>query len=235
MIRAWATLITAAPKSPHSHDIIKKVASYAEQAVIGVETRFAQQMMADTSTITFFFVLAATFVAVRWFLFSESAAAPSSSATGPQSTTRPQTQRGPRRTVTPGMIEVVQALAPSLTVDQIRYDLERTGDIEATVERYLTSGTLPFPPHSRPVSQPASRPGTAASTSSSSPSTVDLITKYELNHHVKSTDDILSKPAEKIKWSNSKEERQQQLRRQQQEMILRARRKLELKMTEQAP
>lgn len=124
------------------------------------------------------------------------------------------------------MVEVVQTLAPGMTEAQIRYDLERTGSVETTVERYLSMGSLPFPPGYN-----AAAPGISSSSSSSSRSNkTDLISRYGLSESLKNiSDDILNKPVEKTKWSTSKEERQAQLKKQQAEMILRARRKLELK------
>lgn len=57
-----------------------------------------------------------------------------------------QSHRNSRRAVTESMIEVVQSIAPMLTVEQIRYDLENTGNVEATVNRFMELGDLPFPP-----------------------------------------------------------------------------------------
>ncbi|RCK64886.1 Coupling of ubiquitin conjugation to ER degradation protein 1 [Candida viswanathii] len=62
------------------------------------------------------------------------------------SVTSTQSRRGGRRQVTDSMIEVVQSIAPMLTVEQIRYDLENTGNVEATVNRFMELGDLPFPP-----------------------------------------------------------------------------------------
>ena len=73
--------------------------------------------------------------------------APSSSSSSSSSTTTTAThQRRGRRPVTDSMIEVVQSIAPMLTVEQIRYDLENTGNVEATVNRFMELGDLPFPP-----------------------------------------------------------------------------------------
>lgn len=51
-----------------------------------------------------------------------------------------------RRPVTRDMIEVVKVIAPDMSEKQIEYDLQRTGNIELTVSRYLRQGTLPVPP-----------------------------------------------------------------------------------------
>ncbi|CCH59149.1 hypothetical protein TBLA_0B03070 [Henningerozyma blattae CBS 6284] len=50
-----------------------------------------------------------------------------------------------KRKVTQDMIEVVQTLAPSLSVAQIRYSLKQTGSVETTVEDFL-SGKEMFDP-----------------------------------------------------------------------------------------
>ena len=72
---------------------------------------------------------------------------------------QPAVEQGSRRRihhVTPQMIEIVQQVAPSLTEEQISYDLEQTGDVNRTVDRFLNHGTLPFPPGCGPTeSSPA--------------------------------------------------------------------------------
>lgn len=102
-----------------------------------------------------------------------------------------------RRPVTQSMIEVVQAIAPNVSVAQIRWDLEKTGNIEATVERYLSEGTLPHPPKYDP--EPASSSSTRNPTEPSK--------------------------ASKMEWKNTKEERQEQLLKQRQIMLEDARKK----------
>lgn len=51
-----------------------------------------------------------------------------------------------RHRVTPQMIDAVQQIGPGLTREQIEYDLQRTGNVNVTVDRYLDQGSLPFPP-----------------------------------------------------------------------------------------
>lgn len=48
----------------------------------------------------------------------------------------------PRFNVTQDMITAVQAVAPGLSVAQIRADLQLTGNVQSTVDRYLTN-TIP--------------------------------------------------------------------------------------------
>ena len=50
-----------------------------------------------------------------------------------------------RRPVTDSMIEVVLTIAPTLTEEQIRLDLEKTGSVEATIDNYMANGNLPQP------------------------------------------------------------------------------------------
>lgn len=66
------------------------------------------------------------------------------SATGKAVTKTPKKRR--KRRVTEGMIEIVSTLAPHLHHDQIKYDLEKTGSVEITVERLLKGEEFEFPP-----------------------------------------------------------------------------------------
>ncbi|KAI5961690.1 CUE1 [Candida theae] len=50
-----------------------------------------------------------------------------------------------KRPVTDSMIEVVQTIAPNLTVEQIRADLEKSGSVEATIDNFMANGDLPHP------------------------------------------------------------------------------------------
>ncbi|KAL3241253.1 Cue1p [Nakaseomyces bracarensis] len=62
-------------------------------------------------------------------------------------------RRTSRRPVTQAMIDTVRNVAPSLHIEQIRYDLESTGSVETTVERFLNGQTFPFPPDYVPESE----------------------------------------------------------------------------------
>jgi coupling of ubiquitin conjugation to ER degradation protein 1 len=136
----------------------------------------------------------------------------------------PVRQRDYRRPVDNSMIEVVQTIAPNLSVEQIRYDLERTGSVETTVERYLAQGDLPMPPN-----PPPRRTEPQSQTNTKSKQTGSLAARYNITD--KDDEEFSEKQADpqKPKWSQSKEERQSQLRKQQQEMILRARQKFKQK------
>lgn len=104
----------------------------------------------ETSTVVFFATIAAGFLILRWLIspipdqLEEAAAAHATQRDGRRPT--PSTQS--RRPVTDSMIDVVQAIAPQLTRGQIRMDLERSGLVEVTIDRFMEEGTLPMPPMS---------------------------------------------------------------------------------------
>ncbi|GAV55938.1 hypothetical protein ZYGR_0AZ01100 [Zygosaccharomyces rouxii] len=115
----------------------------------------------DQSTLTFLVTIIIGFVLVKWFtqtdqhpsaqaLTGNQASSGSSSSTSSRGSQQlgSTRQRSPRyrRAVTPDMIEVVQSLAPHLHEEQIRYNLQQTGSVEETVERFLRGDDFPFPP-----------------------------------------------------------------------------------------
>ena len=52
----------------------------------------------------------------------------------------------PKRAITNDMVEIVQTMAPMLSVEQIRYSLSKTGSIELTMNDVLAGKEFPFPP-----------------------------------------------------------------------------------------
>ncbi|SCU89065.1 LAME_0E02102g1_1 [Lachancea meyersii CBS 8951] len=155
----------------------------------------------DFSTVTFLVVLLATFALVKWLLQAEShpsaqrpAASPATgSATGSNSNRSRNittATRRSRRPVTDDMIEVVQNLAPTLHVEQIRFSLEQTGSVEETVERFLRGDELAFPPghtNRNPESSPVAAERGPASRDSpdirkkSNIKPDNLLTKYDID------------------------------------------------------
>lgn len=113
----------------------------------------------DQSSFTFLAVLIISFLFLKWFTKSDSHPSvqhatvngttgnPVVSASAQRQTA---SRRRARRRVTPDMIEVVQSLAPNLHVAQIKYDLERTGSVEETVEKYLRGDAFIYPPDYQP-------------------------------------------------------------------------------------
>lgn len=209
--------------------------------------------MADSSSIAFIAALIAIFFILKWLLNTTESrrnnSNSSANANNNNSSQRqrqqvrdlPIRQRDYRRTVDNSMIEVVQAMAPNLTVEQIRFDLERTGSVETTVDRYLAQGDLPFPPNSSGQSNnnasnnnnSNSGNTSGAAKRSSTGKQGSLVSRYGVPENEDEAREILGKkPVEKPKWSQSKEERQQQLKRQQQEMVLKARQRFKEKEQE---
>lgn len=119
--------------------------------------------MADQGTTLFFVLVITGYIALKWFMSNNeqhpsvqangaSSASTSSSTNGAsngssgRANSRAPRPRRIRRPVNQDMIEVVQSLALHLHPEQIRYDLEQTGSVEATVERFLSGREMPFPP-----------------------------------------------------------------------------------------
>lgn len=190
----------------------------------------------ETSTIIFIAVLAIAFIFLRWLItpiphavpheveeirrsFPQESNASTSATASASSTTNSTTNRRGNREINDLMIEVVQALGPQLTPEQIRYDLERSGSVEATVNRFLENGDLPFPPGYRApapvVEQNHNIP----------PSTVslNLLEKYGIDPE-QSVIDLKEENSQS--WSSDKLERSSNLNKKRQEMILNARKRL---------
>lgn len=178
----------------------------------------------DSTTILFIVTIAVAFIFLRWMILpipqdsefplpNTGSSATSSTttlnssrvsgsgsgsnsglSTGRNTTTR---RRGGARPVTDSMIEVVQTIAPSLTVEQIRYDLENTGSVEVTIDKYMETGTLPFPPgYVAPRAEPALASNEEVNQkkekSVSERETIDLIKRYgiDINNPVSGNEDI---------------------------------------------
>lgn len=178
----------------------------------------------DSTTILFIVTIAVAFIFLRWMILpipqdsefplpNTGSSATSSTttlnssrvsgsgsgsnsglATGRNTTTR---RRGGARPVTDSMIEVVQTIAPSLTVEQIRYDLENTGSVEVTIDKYMETGTLPFPPgYVAPRAEPALASNEEVNQkkekSVGERETIDLIKRYgiDINNPVSGNEDI---------------------------------------------
>lgn len=131
----------------------------------------AQPKAMDTSTILFVVTLAVAFIFLRWLISpipqsnefgldsastalstsgtSSGSTSNSTSASASASARRSSGTRN-RRPVADSMIDVVLAIAPTLTREQIAHDLRRTGSVEQTVDRYMELGTLPHPPGAQP-------------------------------------------------------------------------------------
>lgn len=187
----------------------------------------------EHSTVIFVLTLSIAFVFLRWLITpippslpfettSNESTASSSGTRNPENGGSTATNRRNRREVSDSMIEVVQAIAPQLTPQQIRYDLQRTGSVEVTIENFMETGTLPFPPGESPnVHLDEDSEGhNHAPTSTADP---NLIAKYHLESKV---NEDVEDSQNKGKWASSKEERSDILSRRREEMILKARKRL---------
>jgi coupling of ubiquitin conjugation to ER degradation protein 1 len=157
------------------------------------------------------------------------------------------------RPVPQHMVDSVKTLFPHISDASIRYDLQRSGSVEATCERILNEGGLPSPPAgffgtAEPLTpsnaaalraQNANRsPNGAASASASSVSTPskspNLISRYGLQSRI-GQEDVLSTPDSRAStssqgspsaWATTPEARAKLLQDRKAQMILEARRKL---------
>lgn len=191
----------------------------------------------DNSTIVFIAVLGIAFIFLRWLiapippqlpnelneaLANNSANNPNRSANNYNSTNN--SNRRSRREVSDDMIEVVQTIAPQLTRGQIRMDLERTGSVELTMERYMETGSLPFPPGESAATQNL-QPDISEHSQVKKKEPENLIDKYGLKSKIRDDGEDIENIDEN-KWGSSKEERTSLLNRKREEMILQARRRL---------
>ncbi|CAI5760070.1 unnamed protein product [Candida verbasci] len=136
----------------------------------------------DSSTIIFIFTIVIAFIFLRWLI---SPIPNDLDNTATTNTQRQTTAVGNgsnrlRRPVTDSMIEVVQTIAPSLTVEQIRYDLENTGSVEVTINRYMENNSLPFPPNYQPRLQ-TSEQQTTNEKPEEVVSNINLFDKYNID------------------------------------------------------
>lgn len=157
------------------------------------------------------------------------------------------------RQVPQHMVDSVKTLFPHISDASIRYDLQRSGSVEATCERILNEGGLPSPPAgffgtAEPSTPNAATlraqntnrtPNGSASASASSVSTPskspNLISRFGLQSRIASSDDLPSTPnshtsnnsqGSPSSWATTPEERAKLLKVRKEQMILEARRKL---------
>lgn len=177
----------------------------------------------DKSTAVFLATVVAVFLILRWLIapipdqLEEAAAAQANAADGRRRTRNPAAPSEGRRPVTDSMVDVVLAIAPQLTPGQIRMDLERSGLVEATIDRFMEEGTLPMPPgEAAPPAQPALHAAPKLQPSG----LINLIERYDLQSKI---DQEIPVPASGDKPSLVATRRE--------EMILRARRRLAAQLT----
>jgi len=159
------------------------------------------------------------------------------------------------KNVTIEEVETIHNMFPDIPVDNIRYDLLRTGNVQATSNKILERGFLPAPPpayytlYPRAVdpTQPAPAPSTARALTPATSSqdkgkgkakADNLITRYRLEDRLASgATTALSAPEEaagKAAWEDSPEKREASLRERKAQMILAARQRLLAQQAAQA-
>lgn len=162
----------------------------------------------DNSTLLFIATLVGAFLFLRWLISPIPQSVPEEFDIPDPARRHERVHTTTRRPVNDSMIEVVHAIAPQLTLDQIRRSLEQTGSVEATIEQYMENGTLL---------------GAVAEEDHSTPapvSTQSLLEKYNVdeNAEIESTE---------ATWGKDKDERVRLLQKRREEMILRARRSVQ--------
>lgn len=196
----------------------------------------------DGSTIAFIATLVIAFIFLRWFISSDDeedipqvTSSSTSTASQTQSQRQPQAEQQSqpryRRPVSNDMIEVVQQLAPTLSVGQIRLDLQRTGSVQETVDRFLSEGNLPYPEGEGPNAARNTHDDTHDSRNSvDNIKPENLLKKYGIAESRATADaragSSTGASTEKG-WSESAEDRASTLQQKKVEMILKARRRLE--------
>ncbi|KAF8066787.1 hypothetical protein FPV67DRAFT_1562348 [Lyophyllum atratum] len=134
--------------------------------------------------------------------------------------------------VTQVMIDTISNMFPDIPVDNVRYDLLRTGSVELTSNKILEKGFLDAPPpayynlfprdaNSTNANRPpanAGAPGTQKMPAES------LISRYNLHERVTNTEPISEQDiGGKAVWEDSAEKREASLRERKAQMILAAR------------
>lgn len=181
----------------------------------------------DTSTLIFIATLAVVFIFLRWIISPIPNASSEWNELENARENDARTNRvtragtpGRRREVTNSMIEVVQAIAPHLSTGQIRMDLERSGSVEVTVERYMEEGGLPFP---EGESASDLHPLEESEKTNNQYESENLIDRYGLNEKV---DSASLDELEEATWGTDKSERRDLLQKRRENMILKARKRL---------
>lgn len=139
------------------------------------------------------------------------------------------------KNVTQDMVDRISQMFPDIPVDNIRYDLLRTGNVELTTNKILERGILEAPPQAyyalypREPAAPAAHPNagpSAAGTSTSLPRKPkeSLISRYKLEERVKKDETIAEEQVGgKAAWEDSTEKREASLKERKAQMILAAR------------
>ncbi|KAG8720205.1 hypothetical protein FRC09_009930 [Ceratobasidium sp. 395] len=182
-------------------------------------------------TLNVLVAIAVIYFAFKWFSRGDT---PSAASGNP----RPSTVLGFNpKNVTPEMIASVRSAFPQESIDNIRYDLLRSGSVEVTSNKILERGYLDRPPPAYFTLYPATpaadatttdTPAPAPSGSSSATSASknnNLISRYGLETRA-STETSSGEFSDKAAWEDSAAKREASLKERKAQMILAARQRL---------
>ncbi|RDB26742.1 Coupling of ubiquitin conjugation to ER degradation protein 1 [Hypsizygus marmoreus] len=127
------------------------------------------------------------------------------------------------------MIDTVSNMFPDIPVDNVRYDLLRTGSVEITTNRILERGFLDAPPPAYYTLFPRSTTSNATPNASAQkkPPTETLISRYGLQERVEEVGEKeIEEVGGKAAWEDSPEKREASLRERKAKMILAARQRM---------
>jgi coupling of ubiquitin conjugation to ER degradation protein 1 len=140
------------------------------------------------------------------------------------------------KNVTDDMINTIHGMFPDIPVDNIRYDLLRTGDVEMTTNKILEKGFLDAPPAPYYTLYPraerdlaaAPAPPAAGAGATATAAKENLISRYNLQDRVTAPAPTLSETqiGGKAVWEDSAEKREASLRERKAQLILAARQRL---------
>lgn len=156
--------------------------------------------------------------------------------------------------VTQDMIDTISNMFPDIPVDNVRYDLLRTGSVEQTSNKILERGFLDAPPpayytlfphdanpntssnsSANAGSHARSAPGARSATPAKQPPKETLIARYQLEERVRNQEEVAMEGewGGKAAWEDSPEKREASLRERKAKMILSARQRLLEKQQQQ--
>ncbi|ODQ82283.1 hypothetical protein BABINDRAFT_169674 [Babjeviella inositovora NRRL Y-12698] len=193
----------------------------------------------DNSTVTFILTLVVAFIFLRWFIspdLPQQSVKKGAVKAKKAKRTKAVNEEGVEeessdeefdihspmnnvkaRAVSSSMIEVVQTLAPQLTEAQIRWDLENNGgSVSLTVDKFMETGSLPFPPDTAPQAATASRSGDEVAGDGANVAKRSGLEKAKSEELTPST----------TGWSDDKQERSKLLQKKREEMVDKARKRL---------
>ncbi|KAL0581464.1 hypothetical protein V5O48_000618 [Marasmius crinis-equi] len=138
------------------------------------------------------------------------------------------------KNVSQDMLDTISNMFPDIPIDNIRYDLLRTGSVELTTNKILEKGYLDPPPAQYfqlyPRTPTPARPAaTATTTAVKTTPKESLIERYHLQERIKdaSTEPIPdSEVGGKSVWEDTPEKREANLRERKAKMILAARQRM---------